>query len=403
MQEFTIPDHVPASLVRDFNLYDFEGASSDLYGAWRRILETYPPVFYTPCFGGFWVLTRASLLEAAWIDDKVFSSAEAVGIPPTDNQSLPPMLPIETDDPLHKELRRPLNLALSPKAVAALSVQVRALAKELIQDLKPRGECDFVRDFSLKLPMEIFLRLVDLPSTDREYLIRLAHTVTKVGDAAKRSAATAEVVAYLDKTVSERTAQPGADLISIISQLEVDKRPLTHSERLGYITQLLFGGLDTVGGMMSLIAMHLAQHPDLRLRLIQNMSDIPAAVEELLRRYSIPTVGRRLTQDVVIDGVQMKAGDRVMLPTMAHGLDAIRWPNPLEVHPEQRDVRQHMAFGAGIHRCPGANLARSEIRIFLEEWLAAIPEFSIVANHSPVFITGAVAGLAALQLSWPVN
>lgn len=392
------PPHVPPELVRNFNLYDFAGASTDLYSAWQEIQRTYPPLFYTPAFGGFWVLTRASQLEAAWPDAEGFSSTPGVGIPPTD-ASLPPMLPIDSDDPFHQGLRRPLNIALSPKGVAALAPRVRELAGELVRDLRTRGECEFVRDFSLKLPMEIFLRLVDLPSRDREQLISLAHIVTKTGDVDARTAATRELMAYLVTVIDQRTAEPGDDLLSKITQLEVEGRPLTQWEHIGYAAQVLFGGLDTVGSTMSMIAKHLAEHPEHQRALRDDPGLIPDAIEELIRRYSLPTVARRVTRDMDFEGVQLKAGDMVMLPTIAHGVDEMRWPEALSVKLD-RCPRDHMGFGRGTHRCPGANLARSEIRIFLEAWLAEIPEFTIKAGAPVRYLTGAVAGLESLPLVW---
>jgi cytochrome P450 len=396
-----IPDHVPAELVRDFNIFEFEGSSQDVHKAWRKIIDEQPNVFYTPVFGGFWVLNRAELLDQAWPDAELLSSADGIGIPPAPAE-MPPFYPIDTDDPLHKVLRRPLNVALSPKAVKELAIGARKLAIELIDAIRPDGGCDFVRDFSLKMPMEVFLRIVDLPSDDRAYLIGLAHDAIKNPDIARRFAATNEMYAYLDGWVLKRGEQPGADLMSIVVNMDVDGRPLTHSERIGYMTNLMFGGLDTVGGTMALIAKHLAETPADRRRLAERPQDIPDAIEEMLRRFSIPTLGRCLTRDTEIGGVHMKKGERVMMPTMVHGLDDRRWGNAMEVDLD-RCPRNHMAFGSGTHRCPGANLARAEIRIFLEEWLKRIPEFSIDGSREVRYQSGSVAGLLTLPLTWSVG
>jgi len=396
-----IPNHIPPELVRDFNIFDFEGSSDDVHKAWRRVIDEEPDIFYTPVFGGFWVLNSAALLEKAWPEAELLSSGDGIGIPPSPKE-FPPQLPIESDDPLHRTLRRPLNIALSPKGVSQLAVGARALAIELIEDLLPKGRCNFVSDFSLKMPMEIFLRIVDLPLKDREYLISLTHDAIKNPDIERRFEATKEMFAYLENWVHERVEKPGDDLMSTIVNMDVDGRPLTHSERIGYMSQIMFGGLDTVGGTMAMIAKHLAETPVDRRRLAQNPVEIPNAIEELLRRFSIPTVGRSLTRDVVINGVQMKKGERVMLPTMVHGLDKCRWDDAMSVDLDRRP-RDHMAFGQGTHRCPGANLARAEIKIFLEEWLKRIPEFSIDASQEIRYQSGSVAGLLTLPLVWPTH
>jgi cytochrome P450 len=398
MSDLAVPAHVPAHLVRDFDLYGFEGSSADVHAAWKAVQDKNPPIFFTPCYGGYWVFTRAELLEAVWPDGELYSSADSVGIPPVPKE-YPPLLPIDADDPFHRFLRKPLNIALSPKAVNDLQPMARALAIELIEKLMPRGECDFVEEFSLVMPMEIFLRLVDLPSEDRPYLIGLAHTVTK---SANPAAAMTEMYAYLDSWVLKRSENPGDDLMSQIIHLDAGGRPLTHHERVGYMSNAMFGGLDTVGSMMAMSMKHLAEHPADRRRLAENPADIPMAIEEMFRRYGISTVGRHLTRDVIIEGVEMKAGDGVMLPTMLHGLDERRWPDPMEVRID-RNPRDHMAFGSGTHRCPGANLARAELRIVLEEWLKRIPDFAIAENAEIKFITGGVAGLVSLPLTWPVS
>ena len=401
MSQLAVPDHVPADIVRDFDLYTFARPEDDAHVAWHGVVASEPPVFFTPHYGGFWVINRADLLEQAWPDAELFSSAEGVGVPPVPPE-IPKFLPIDSDDPYHKQLRRPLNLALSPKAVATLSQAARQLTIDLIEGLAARGECEFVSEFSLKMPMELFLRIVDLPSSDRESLLRLAHDGIKHPEVSRRHEAMHALNVYLQKWVDERTAHPGDDLMSAIVNLEIDGRPLTNAERIGYMSTVMTGGLDTVGGMMALSARHLALNPDQRRHLAANPDAIPAVVEEILRRYSIPTVGRIVTRDTEFGGVTMRKGDRVMLVTVVHGVDDRRWGDALGFRAD-RDNREHMAFGKGTHRCPGAILARAELRIFLEEWLKRIPDFSIAPGRSPKFEYGAVLGLSELPLVWPTN
>jgi cytochrome P450 len=311
------------------------------------------------------------------------------------------MLPIEKDDPIHQFMRKPLNIALSPKAVSNLSPAIRALTIEIIDQLKPRGECDFVQDFSLRVPMEVFLRLVKLPLSDQKYLIGLAHDGIKNPDIARRHEASVELFQYIGKWIHDRSEHPGDDLLSAIVNMDVDGRPLTDQEKLGYVATTLFGGLDTVATTISMIVKHLAKSAVDRRHLAAHPKEIANAIEELLRRFSIPTVGRTLTRDAMIGGVRMKKGDRVMLPTMLHGLDERRWPDAMTVKLD-RCPKDHMAFGKGTHRCPGANLARLELRIFLEEWLARIPEFSVQAGSTIRYESGPVAGIASLPLVWTV-
>jgi cytochrome P450 len=399
MTTTTVPPHVPPERVRDVDLYNLPGASEDVHLAWKRVQDENPDIFYTPRYGGYWVVTRAEYLDVIWPDHERFSN-RSIAIPRI--EGAPPQLPIESDPPTHQYFRAPVSLALSPKAVRTLTDRARALAIELIERLKPQGRCEFVHDFAAHLPMEIFLSIVNLPASDREWLIARAEIMTRGGKVEAKQQALGEIFGYLERWLGERAQHPAEDLISRILQVRVGDRPISHQEALSECALVLFGGLDTVAGTMSFIARFLALNPEHRRRLAREPQIIPHAIEELLRRHSIPTVSRVLTRDVTLDGVTMKAGDLVQLTTVFHGLDERAWPKPLEVDFD-REIHEHMAFGRGVHKCPGANLARAEIRVFLEEWLRRIPEFSIAPGDHAVTATGSVAGVLHLPLVWPAG
>ncbi|MDO7836587.1 cytochrome P450 [Sphingobium sp. HBC34] len=394
-----VPEHVPDDLVRDFNHFTFSPEDEDAHLNWARVVNNDIPLFFTPHFGGYWVINDARLLEDAFPDWELFSSAHKIGVPPTPDD-VPHLLPIEADDPYHKQLRRPLNLALSPKGVIALAASAKELVAQLVDEIVVQGHCEFVHDFSLKMPMDLFLRMVNLPAEDRETLIALANTGLKAHDEAARLDAMRSMNAYLHQKVVERLESPGDDLMSAIITMDIDGRKLTIGEQVGYMTTALFGGLDTVGGMMAMTARHLARNPDHRKLLVAHPEKIPDMIEEVLRRYAISTVSRFVTRDVEFGGVQLKQGDRIMLPTPIHGIDESRWDNALEVQLDRKPT-DHMAFGKGTHRCPGAILARAELRIFVEEWLKRIPDFAIDESRGgEKWETGTVLGLKSLPLHW---
>jgi cytochrome P450 len=401
MASIAAPPHVNPDLVRDFNIFEFIKPDDDIFAKWREQVTDAPPVFYTPEWGGFWIINRGDLLEEAFANWELFTSEDGITIPPSPPE-IPKFLPIEADDPFHKQLRRPLNVALSPKGVNELSKAARELAISLIEGLKPKGRCEFVDDFSFKMPMDLFLRIVDLPSDDRDKLIEITNRALKDTSQDVRWAAMAEMNAYLSEWVSKRRENPASDLMSSVVTMQVDGRSLTFEEALGYMTTTLLGGLDTVGGMLAMTARHLAENPEHRRFLIDHPEAIPDAVEEILRRYAIAVVARRVTRDVEFGGAQLKKGEWVMLPTMVHGVDERSWDNAMEVRLDRRP-QEMMTFGRGTHRCPGANLARAEIRIFIEEWLRRIPEFSIDPNDKVISVQGGVAGLKRLPLVWAID
>lgn len=396
-----IPAHIPPELVRDVDIYNLPGSAEDVHRAWKAVQDSAPDVFYTPRYGGYWVLTRQELLAQVFPDHERFSSHKAIGIPPLAAE-IPPQIPIEIDPPQHRYFRAPVNLALSPKKIQEYGEDARRLAAELIEGFRTKGGCEFVSDFAGHLPMDIFLTMVDLPREDRAYLVAQTEKMTRGGSETDRNRTVQEIFGYLDGWIRKRREQPGEDLISQIIQVKVGDRPISHEEILSECALVLFGGLDTVASTMGFIARFLAENPEHRRELAARPELIPQAIEELIRRFSIPTIGRVLTRDLELGGVVMKAGDRVMLNVCFAGLDERAWPEPLKVD-FRRQAQEHLGFGRGHHKCPGANLARRELKIFLEEWLRRIPEFSIKPGEQAVTMSGNVSGMKYLPLVWPVH
>lgn len=394
--EAPVPPHVPDHLVRDFDFNHVPGATDDVYAAWRQ-LQDGPEIFWTPRHGGHWVVTRAEDVELVQTDYERFSH-EVMTLPRNAKPLRTP--PIQYDPPQHGGYRKVLNRAFSPRVVAGLQQDLRDLATSLIEGFEDRGECEFVSEFARHLPIVIFLRMVDLPMEHRELFLGWAEAAVRSPDAAAKRAAYQQAIDYLSEVITERSENPGDDLISMVIAGEVDGRPLDHDEVLGMCTLLFVGGLDTVAGMISFIAMFLAENPGHRRQLIESPEIIPQAIDELLRRHGMSNTVRLITRDTEHKGLQLKQGELIMVPISLHGLDDRRWVDPLTVD-FTRDTRGHATFGTGPHRCPGAGLARAEIRVFLEEWLQRIPDFSIKPGEKVETVTGSVNGVKRLVLTWP--
>ena len=163
-------------------------------------------------------------------------------------------------------------------------------------------------------------------------------------------------------------------------------------------TALLTGGLDTVVSLFAMMMRHLAGEDALRRRLVADPGLLPAAVREMTRRFAIMTKARLVRADHLLDGVTLKAGDMVVMPPL-HGLDPAIFPDPLRVDLD-RHAAPHSAYGNGVHRCPGAQLAEAEMTIMLEEWLARIPNFTLDPDR-PVRMQGGVLGtVVTCHLRW---
>lgn len=392
-----IPAHVPASLVRDFDYMDApEG--QDLYRWWAEILDG-PDIFFSPRHGGHWVLTRHDDIAHVLATHADFSS-RCQTIPAEGKPLRVP--PIEYDPPLHTDFRRLIAPFFTPKAIGDLEIKARALTISLIEAFQQRGECDFVSEFSLQMPIGIFLGLVDLPDEDRLQLIDCAEGMVRGTTPEAQEAGFRKAFDYLGAKFAERRANPGSDVLSAIIQGEIDNgRPLTDDELLGMGALLLAGGLDTVAGMMGFIAIHLATHDDHRQALIDDPALIPQALEELMRRYEIANISRMVVRDIEYQGVSMKAGDLILTATAIAGLDERQYPDPMTVD-FARGNKRSLVFGKGPHMCIGAFLARTELRVFLTEWLARIPHFRLKPGTTPVIVSGRANSVHYLPLVWDI-
>lgn len=401
MTTTTTPDHVPESLVVDFDVYNPLEPGDEYHDPFiRQHAAGIPPIFWSPHNGGHWVATAREALWDIFPDHEKFSSKYLV-VPvsrnPTGDQRA---VPIQSDPPEHGKYRSLFAPAFILPMVKAREAEVRALAVELSEGLKPAGRCDFTADFAQHLPMKVFMNMVDLPERDRVALIALADRV--VGpDGEDNHAVMAEIAAYLAKVIQARMAAPGDDLISKIATAEIDGAPIGFNQAVGVCSLLLIGGLDTVASMMSFSMNYLATHPEQRRMLVENPALIPGAVDEFLRRFALTSPGRVVVEDMTFQGVEMKAGDMMVLATPFGALDPAAYENAAAVDFTRKSPFS-TTFGNGHHRCPGNMLARAELRVMLEEWLARIPDFERDDTREAVIRPGINGSIASLPLRWSV-
>lgn len=393
-----IPRHVPMDLVRDVDIYAVQNVDADIHKAWRQLQADSPALIYSPRNGGHWIPMRAHVIERVLSDSETFISGGA-WVPPNPADALP-LIPIQSDGDLHRAYRSLIMPYLVGKPLLRAVDSARALAVQLIDDIADRGSCDFAVDFAQHLPIQVFLTLVDLPSSDRAYLAQLAEVV-RMPDEQLRMEAFGKMYAYVAGYVDQRIANPGTDMISTIANGKIEGRAMTRDEIIGECTQVLVGGLDTVASMMGFIAAHLAVNVPLRRRLCAEPQLIEKRVDEIIRRFGVAGPARQAVADVDFDGILVKAGDPIFVATALHGLDDSRWSDPMTIDLDRSaSGRDYQTFGSGPHRCPGAALARSEIILFLEEWLKRIPDFALVPGKPMVTASGSVTGMLSLPLAW---
>jgi cytochrome P450 len=399
----TRPGQVPPELVVDFDLWNIPGAQDDVQLAAHAFQQRCPDIFWSPRNGGHWVATRAADIETMQRDHGRFSH-HCFTIPKKP-EDMPRELPSELDPPRHTPLRRPLTAALMPKIVYGLDDQVRSLSAALVDGFRDRGHCEFIAEFGEILPITVFLDFVNLPPGDRHFLLPKVARVVRGSTPEIRHDALLEVIDYITGIVRERRARPGEDMLSaVVNAIELDGQRINEPDAVAYAGTVLFGGLDTVTAMLSFVARFLARSPAHRRQLVARLDDeayMRNAVEELLRRHGIASTARLITHDMDYNSAPFRGGEMVLVLNMLHGLDERRFDRPLTVDFDRPAPISHAIFGNGPHTCPGAVLARRELRIFLQEWLRRIPEFEVTPGTVPVTTTGLVSGITRLELSWP--
>lgn len=395
----SIPAHVPPELVRDFDYFSIEPVDGDIHLGWKRWQDEAPELFWTPHSGGHWVVTRGADIEAIFHDPERFSSIVA-NIPKEAKPFRLPML--EYDPPEHAAHKALLGPTFSPDSINRLETFIRELTVRLIEEMAPRGECEFISEFSQHMPIGVFMHIAGLPAEEAGDLLPWADLVTRAPDSADQLRGFNKVVEYLEIKLRERQGKPGDKLLDVILTGSVNDRELEFQEALALSSLVMFAGLDTVVSSMGFFIRHLSLYPAHRRRLIAEPSLIPRAIEEILRRHGVTQMARTVKQDMRYKGVTLKADEMVLLATLWYGLDEQLFENPLEVDFD-RSNRKHLAFGSGAHRCLGSMLARTELRVMIEEWLARIPEFWIKPGEQVKVRSGKVNAISHLPLQWEVE
>jgi cytochrome P450 len=390
----TNPDIAPHLLV-EFDFFAVEAIDGDLHRGWKRLHEG-PEIFYTPLNGGHWVFTRAEDIGAAWLDHDRFSNR---GVAMSREEREMHLFPGEADPPQHAHYRTLLQPFFSQKAAHSLEEKMRTLMRSLIDEFIERGGCEFQSDVARRMPIYIFLTMMDLPLEHAASLLPAADWLTRDSDPESFLRAMQTMMGYLQERIAERRNSRGEDFISRLLTAQIDNRPATEHEVLSLTANVMFGGLDTVVSSMGFFMNFLGRHAAHCRQLVDEPALIPDAVEELLRRHGIANFGRMATKDFDYKGLPLRAGDLVLLPAALYNLDERQFADPMTVD-FRRPIKHHMAFGTGIHRCLGAQLARLELRVLLQEWLPRIPEFRIADGATVIVKSGRINGVKTLPLHW---
>jgi cytochrome P450 len=379
----------------DFEVLD-EGYVEDPFPIWDELRGSCP-VASTTRRGRAWLPTRYVDVTAIAHDPATFSSRD-VGVVTVDNIEeeeafLPYGLPpITSDPPLHTWTRRLLLPWFSHRRVEEYEVLTRKVCASLIDDFGGADRADAAADYAQQIPVRVIAHILGVPEEMSDTFTGwVRDSLEFVDDPERRRRGNYGIGEFLWQKVQERKLAPGDDLVSGLLAARVDGEPVEDSIVLGMAMLTLIAGIDTTWSAIGASLWHLATHDEDRTRLAADPGLMATAVEELLRAYAPVTMAREVNADTEVAGCPMHAGDKVLLSFPAANRDPEAFDRPDEVILD-RQANRHVAFGSGIHRCAGSNLARMELRVALEEWLARIPSFHLVEGARVVWAGGQVRG-----------
>ncbi len=344
----------------------------------------------------FWAISRFEDVEAALREWPVFSSAS--GITLDGFSGLKPMI-ILMDPPRQAELRRVLQKAFTAKRIAAQESLIRHIARALL-DAIPGDNVDLVSAFTAPLPIMVIAEMLGVDPSDRELFKQWSNGImaTAAGDYESLISNYEHIFDYFRGVVAARRNDPRDDLVTALVQAEVDGHQLSDDDILGFCALLLIAGNETTTNLLGNAVTVLAAQPDARAEIVADMSLLPNAIEEVLRfEGPVPTLTRTTTTGVALRGETIRAGEKVMLLLAAANRDP-RVFDDAERFDIHRAARKHIAFGSGIHFCMGANLARLEARVAMEELLGRFPHYRVTADTLTYFNTPSIRGPKALPV-----
>ena len=315
--------------------------------------------------------------------------------------AFPPLVLIFDDPPRHTRLRRLVNKTFTLKRIEALTPWINGVANELL-DEAGRGDIDIVERYAIPLPVKVIARLLGIPGNDYERFKHWSDAFLALVwiDNDQRVASIQAMVEYFGKIAAARRARSAEDLITALVEAEVEGEKLEEWEILGLCMLLLIAGNETTTNLLSNMFNLLAACPELWVQLRNDRTLVEPVIEETLRYESpVHRISRTATADVEVSGVRIPAGDLVTVYFAAANRDPREFPNPDEFRLD-RELGNHVAFGAGIHYCLGAPLARAEARVslnaFLDRFSAVNPGHGTAARQT---MTPQVFGFARLPLA----
>lgn len=351
-------------------------------------------VAFTERYGRAFMPLTHDAVSAIAHDPEHFSSFRvSVSLPDSPVRKAPP---ITTDPPEHAAQRRLLLAAFSPRQIEAKEKPTREYCRSLIAALDGHDIADAAVNYSQHIPVHVIAEMIGVPETDadlfRDWVFRNFQLAPRDNDV-KRALQT-EMFDYFNALLDARAADPRDDLATVIVNADIEGEPVPRELQCGYLMLLILAGVDTTWSSIGSGLWHFATHPEDRDRLVGLPHDDPLwvmAMEEVLRFYSPVTMARQVVADTEVSGCPVRHGEQVLLTFPAANRDPAVFERADEFVIDRR-VNRHAAFGLGVHRCLGSNLARMELLVALQEWIDAFPGYTLDSRAPVTWANGQVRG-----------
>ncbi|MFT7647878.1 MAG: cytochrome P450 [Candidatus Poriferisodalaceae bacterium] len=379
---------------------------------WAEMRERCP-VAHTDRLGGSWNPTRFDdVRDMAKMTD-VLSSRQPLVMPPAPSaaelsrfEQMIAVAPISADPPLHGWTRRMLLPAFAPRMVTQYQEYTEELCHSLIDGFIESGQCDGAVDFSQQIPPRVIAHLIGIdPGMADQFVVWVDGLLGEgINDPVRRMKARDELLAFIGAEVEKRLEDPQEDLLTQLLSMELDdpEAKITPQVVIGVTNLLIVAGIDTTWSSIGSALWHLGTYPEDLERLRGEPELLPTAIEEFLRFYAPVTMARVAESDVYYNGVHIERGDKVLMnfPAACHDPEHFEQPDEFII---DRAVNRHIAFGAGIHRCAGSNLARLEMTTAVRVWLERIPNFHVSDRGPMKWAGGQVRGPRIMPMSFPAG
>jgi len=401
----------------DYDIFSKEYIK-DPFPIWDEIREKCP-IAHTDRWGGSFMPTRYEDLVAIAKDIEHFSSRNVLvaDVMPAPDDERPELSeedqqliqqynvgapPITSDPPVHTWARKLLLPPFSVTSVAKYEPETRELCNDLIDGFIGRGRADAAGEYAQQIPPRVIASMLGIPKDEAETFTGWVRGFLELGltNPELREQSARSIFEYMIQQVQDRKEHPKDDLITYLLNQKVDGEPVPEPHVVGTCFLILVAGIDTTWSSIGSALWHLAQHPEHRKQLIEKPDLIDNAVEELLRAYSPVTMARYVAKDTEYKGCPIPEGSKVLMNFPAANRDPRVFENPHVVDLE-RAKNPHIAFGVGIHRCAGSNLARMEMKVSIQEWLKRIPDFKLEDPDAVTWAGGQVRGPRKMMVVFP--